>query len=238
MRKNGRQNNLDYDSAIMPRKLNLKIHTNIDDDFEIHSSEDWSIIDNIQENPYQLTQEVGKQSLQATEETLFIVCDDKNNSELLISTSNKNNNSNYQPEAMNEQSEQTVIEYNDIQSCEDYLNLNESSKNNYDEELSSIKDWKRPKSYHEIINQPWSQPDLFRRVESTSSFKRLPKINHLDTDNDSIQNQSNSECIIERNSVKHSKPIHHRANKNIYTKQVNHMEFQLEESFNEEIEVM
>jgi len=70
----------DYESAIMPRKLNLKIHTNIDDNFDIQSSEGSSIISNIHEDPNQMLWD--KQSMQVTGETCVIICDAEENQEL------------------------------------------------------------------------------------------------------------------------------------------------------------
>jgi hypothetical protein len=65
--RDDRDEKSDCESAIMPRKLNLKIHTNIDDNFEIHSSDGSSIISNIHADPDQHFTE--RKSFQATGET-------------------------------------------------------------------------------------------------------------------------------------------------------------------------
>ena len=136
---------------------------------------------------------------------MFIVRQEKWNSEQLnrIEYSNKNQNSDNFNDHLNikQLSDSTLIEHKDIQSYDNFYNI-DNNHNYYEEkQLGSFNDNKRNKSQHEIINQPYSQKDTFRRVESTSSFKRLPKISHLDTENDSIQNQSNEYWFLENAAV-------------------------------------
>ena len=69
MKRNEQIDQSDYESAIMPRKLNLKIHTNINDNFDILSSERSSIIERIHQDVNQVSQPIDKESFQATGET-------------------------------------------------------------------------------------------------------------------------------------------------------------------------
>ena len=229
----------DYESEIMPRKLNLKIHTNIDDNFEIHSSERSSIIERIHTDIDQNVEDIEKESFQATGETWIIIWDENNSSDQLKSTLDCNQNYeifklNNQIKGSEEGSEkETVIVHKNMPSSENIYNFNEESKIQEDEMFSSIKSFKRPKSYHEIINDQSSKSCLFRRVEWTSSYKRLPKISSIDFDNSEEKELVLNKENEENNLIKNSKPIHHRANKNIYKQPVNQLEFQINESSND-----
>lgn len=186
------ENDSEYDSAIMPRKLNLKIHTNIDENFnilkscqsstnrdihpELNCSEASSMISRMQEDPNQQTQSIEKQSFQATGETWVIICDANTDSNL--------------------GQEDTMIVHKNMPSV-DMLEFQESSKNTEDcvssekvikvKPRQSIDNALKP----EVINQPGIQANNFRRVESTSSFKRLPALGTNKSEDQHHYKQSN-----------------------------------------------
>ena len=69
----------------------MKIHTNIDDNFEIHSSEESSIISRIQEDTeVDNTQNITSENFQATGETCIIICDENSKSKPMEGISNDN----------------------------------------------------------------------------------------------------------------------------------------------------
>lgn len=143
----------------MPRKLNLKIHTNIDDNFEILSSDQSSIISRLQEDTGDILPEVEKESFQATGETCIV---GKESTQSMLNE--------------NLSEEGTMIVHKNVPSNENMLQFNDDSKNT-EEDTSSEKKFKRNKQKVEIIQEASYTSNNFRRVESTSSFKRLPKLN-------------------------------------------------------------
>lgn len=179
---NAREINEDsnYDSALIPRKLNLKIHTNIDDNFEIHSSEQSSIISHLYEDVAPSDQ------FQATGETCVIVCDDHETGEKVIDEGAYEFDHIFRrskSKISQDFEENTMIVHKNVPSNEMILNF----QSKLEDSESDSKKFKRKREEgremktqvhlnHEIINEPMGNANQFRRVESTSSFKRLPKL--------------------------------------------------------------
>jgi hypothetical protein len=166
LRKSQYDSKSEYESAIVPRKLNLKlkIHTNIDDNFEIQSScKSSSMISRIEEDWDQF---------QATGETWVIICDVKDSTEQFRSTTSRISSASNLHENVSE--EPTMIVHKNVPSGEMMINLdNESKQSEYSN--SPAKAYKQ-NTKTTVINDPWFNPGQFRRVESTSSYKCLPNL--------------------------------------------------------------
>lgn len=164
MRKNQNAQKSETESALMPRKLDLRIHTNINDNFEILSSQNSSIISRVVEggdNVENINQQnVQHNLLEATGETCVIFCDIKEQTEDSESIANneeyfenadfgKTISSNY-PEEISE--EPTMIIHKNIPSADNMINFGHESKQSEESE-KSVKEFKR-KSSVSIINDP------------------------------------------------------------------------------------
>ena len=189
-RKSQNNNKSEWESVIMPRKLNLMIHTNINENLEILSSQNSSIISRIVED----TGDKSKNNfLEATGETWVILWDAQegasinkyqtiqNDEDGLLYSKNKWEKSLSSNIQENVSEEHTMIIHKNVPSVDNMLNFGEDWKQAEELDEPEEETWKfKRRSKISVINEPYMNVDEFRRVESTSSFKRLPKINEYD----------------------------------------------------------
>jgi hypothetical protein len=125
-----------------------------------------------------------------------------------------------------------MIVHKNVPSNENMLQFQDYNKQTDEEQFSSDKAFKRTKSKLEVIHQPSSQLDMFRRVEFTSSFKRLPKLGDFEnTNNFEI---SEEKCQLQIHSMKNNRHQYQADTGNFYDQQIQHCEIELIESHNQE----
>lgn len=129
-----------------------------------------------------------------------------------------------------------MIVHKNVPSNENMLQFN-SSKPTEEEEgeeaYSDRKVYKRPKSNHAILNEPNCQTESFRRVESTSSFKRLPKLSTEEGESENAE-PSAEKFSIQINSMNSSNFNNERDLNEIYNQKYQQCEIQLIESHDQE----
>ncbi|CAI2385276.1 unnamed protein product [Moneuplotes crassus] len=175
-------------SVIMPRKLDLRIHTNINDNFEILSSQNSSIISRLVagvEDSHAINEEDTRNNLlEATGETCIIFDNAQAQTENLDAGSEDENQECSEKAELgqtlsshfleNTSDENTMIIHNNVPSGESLSEFEEELKQS-EESANSGENFKR-ESKISIINDPTLKDHEFQRIELNSTLKQSQTI--------------------------------------------------------------